>query len=145
MKTHIVKRSGTSPLKFVGVLIAESKGNTQSPSRIVARKLQAADNNPLRWHDISVYRTDGNKYVVCVNFHTRWKGETNFDEASVLANAEEVRTYLSSYDCWSYVQGWPPQPQFKERQERLRLDICTKFNEQVSDVLSAEEFMEIVQ
>jgi crotonobetainyl-CoA:carnitine CoA-transferase CaiB-like acyl-CoA transferase len=128
--SYLLSRSGRPPLKFTGEEIAGSEGRIQN----------GHDHN--RWHDLTVYRTAAGAYVVAIQYHTQWQGECEHAEAVVCGDTDEVAAQLQSYDPAQYCQGYPAGEPYKERQARLLSDLRARYEAQISEVLSGEEFAE---
>lgn len=119
---YVIERTGMRPLVFEGELVEEMYG---------------VNGKSNRWHDISVYKTAGFKFVVVIKFTSTWDGEIGFTTASVVDTPDEVADVLESHDCTSYVQGFPPiSPDHLRKQEALLKDITLRYKELVSYILS---------
>lgn len=125
--SHRLKRSGQAPLAFQGELLAEADGQMVS----------GKDQN--RWHEVSVYRTEGGKYVAAVAYRTRWQGELDRDFAEVVGQAEAVAAVLREYSPTEYVQGYPAGDAYAERQARLFRDLRQRYDALVTEVLESDE------
>ena len=127
-------RSGEAPLRFRGVLLAESDGERQSGKE------------QTRWHELAVYRTVGGKFVVRIAYRTRWQGELDHDDAAIVDRADKVAAALREYDPTAHVGGFPPHASYAERQAWLLADIRRRYEEQTSEILAASpEFAEVVE
>ena len=126
-----LERTGQAPLTFHGYLVSESIGHL----------LQGKEQN--RWHDIAIYRTKAGNYIGYVEYHSTWKTEVGRCEVAVFDSPDALSKGLKDYDCTSYVCGFPPLEQYRERQERLLKDIQSRFEDQVSEVLDREECEEL--
>ena len=130
MSEYSLPRSGNSPLAFDGELIAESDGQRQF----------GKEHN--RYHEIAVYRTDGGKYVVAIRYHTHWQGEAHHDFAIAVDTASEAADEFRNHEPTSHVGGYPVADNYAEKQQRLLADIRARYDAQVSEILSGEEFAE---
>lgn len=128
----VLPRTGLAPLKFRGELVAWSDGSRQG----------GREQN--RWHELAVYRTAGGKFVVSVEYHTRWQGEQGHEVAAVVDGPADVVRKLAEYDPAEDVQGYPPGPAYADKQARLVADVTRRYKAQVSEVLAGEEFAEEV-
>lgn len=124
MRAVTLRRDGDSPLAFYGEVLAD----VSDPS--------PADEPPLRWHEMTLYRVASGKFVLRVAYLSRWKGEFGHSDVDVVANIGEVRKILREYDPTSYVVGFPPGVQYAEKQRRLMDDITARYDAQVADILS---------
>lgn len=117
-----IERTGKRPLVFEGELVEEMYG---------------VNGKANRWHDISVYKTTGFRFVVVIKFSSSWDGEIGFTTAEVVDTADDVATALENHDCTAYVQGFPPiSPDHVRKQEALLKDIRLRYQELVSYILS---------
>lgn len=133
LSTFTLPRTGQPPLKFTGSIIAETSGEIVN------------GHEQLRYHDIGIYRTVAGKYVTEINYYSSWRNETGYDDVAIWDSTSEVAAALRNYDPVCYVQGWPPGKQFDDRQRRLLVDLRSRFNRQVSEVLAREEFAEFLE
>ena len=130
---YTLRRSGQPPLTFRGALIAESDGERQ-----YGREQD-------RWHELAIYRTAGGKYVAVIRYRTRWQGEADHDEAEPLADAAAVAAYFRAWVPTKFVRGFPVGEHYEGKQERLLADIANRYYEQVADLLSGDEFAEVIE
>jgi hypothetical protein len=86
MQEYTVTRDGQKDLRFSGELLAE-----------VNNKWVAGKDNS-RWHELSLYKTAGGKYVLHEVFRTQWQGEIDRHGAAVYGTAEEVLDTLTCED-----------------------------------------------
>ncbi len=112
-----IGRSFGAPLVFTGEMLAESQGDRTVPRR----------------HDLRIYRTTGGAYVVEVEYVTQWEGERNVTEAEV---AEEPAAVLRAYDPTRFVKGFPPRPEFEQKQQNLMDWVRRRYEIQVGEVLA---------
>jgi hypothetical protein len=123
MEEMTLERTGQRPLAFEGEEI------TSASSRIVAGK------ECHRWHQVNVYKTKGGKVVVAVAYRTCWKGELEYQDAVVLDGVDEAATFMENYiPPNTGTVGYPPVPQFAERQARLLADLDRAWKELVGEV-----------
>jgi hypothetical protein len=128
--SYLLPRSGQAPLKFTGEKIASSEGRIQN----------GRDHN--RWHDLTVYRTAAGAYVVQIEYRTQWQGECEHAEAIVCSDAAGVEDVFRVYDPAQHCQGYPSGAAYDDRQARLVQDLRARYEAQVSEVLTGEEFAE---
>lgn len=129
MTEYTLKRSGAAPLSFTGELIAEALGNRDK-----------------RWHDLRLYRTCGGSYVAQVEYRTNWEGEIETSAVEVSESPEAIEDFFRGYDPTASVLGYPPGAQMQAKQDRLLRDLRLRYDDQVSEILSAEKiFAEIVE
>jgi len=125
-ESFILSRSGRAPLRFTGELVSESEG----------RRLLGKEQS--RWHDVSIYTTDNNLWVLCITYRSQYQGEPGHNHAEWFASAVELAGALSAYDPCRHVGGWPTGEHYRERQGRLLADIRRCFAAQVSEVLASD-------
>jgi hypothetical protein len=130
MSAYTLTRTGDAPLKFSGELLAEAGG----------RHFRGREQN--RWHELSIYATDAGAYVVAIAFRTRWQGEAEHDEAHAVATLPAVAQVLRDYNPVRPRVGYPPGPEYAERQARLGAALQEQYAACVSEVLSDERFAE---
>lgn len=123
--TYTLSRSGRAPLTFTGELLAESDGE------------RCAGKEQNRWHDLAVYRTTGGKYIVAIQYRTRWEGELSRDKVEISETAVAVACHLEEYNPTAAVRGFPAGDAYAERQARLLADIRQRYEAQVSEILGA--------
>lgn len=121
METFKLNRSGKSPLKFNGELITESS---------------SSGHNSTRWHEVSVYKTDSKKWVVAVEFVSRWQGEMSKDTVEYFDNPQDIAEYLEKFDCFDGLLGFPASEHYADKQAKLEKDIKTRWDALVSEILS---------
>lgn len=130
-------RTGRLPLSFKGEHLAGISGEEFLDPR---RK------NP-RWHDIDLYRTVGGSYVLHVQHRTEWKDEVGHSEAIVLSGPGDVAGALQGWDPTAAVQGYPPRPDFEEKQRRILAEVRARFERCVSELFAqlGPEFSERIE
>lgn len=135
MNEYRVKRTGDSDLVFRGEVVASAHNDRD---------------DVLRWNHVTIYRTEGGRYVVSIAYRSDWATKNNGKEpdddfADVCGTAREVRNALAVYDPAARLVGYPHGEQFAARQERLRNDLRANWRAVVSRALSADEFAERVE
>lgn len=129
---YTLRRTGERPLRFQGERIAEAGGSHQF----------GRDQN--RWHDIAVYLTSGGKFVVHVEYCTRWQGEADHSHVEICDQPDAVAAVLRNYNPLELVAGFPADDRYAERQARLFRDIRLRYDSLVSEVLRDERFAETI-
>jgi len=117
-------RTGKTPLEFSGEQIAE------------ASTKWAAGKEQNRWHEITVYRTKGGKYVAHVEYCTQWQGELGHSEAEPVDSLEAVAYFLQDYIPAAHVQGFPDRDEFRERQANLLNWLQRRWDDAVGEILA---------
>ncbi|MBS3949739.1 MAG: hypothetical protein KGZ53_03630 [Peptococcaceae bacterium] len=125
MKEYTLTRTGDRPLQFSGECIAAADGKYH------------AGQEQNRWHEMSVYRTMGGKYVVEVAYRTQWQGEEAHYRAAICETIEEVITSLRSIDPTAHLQGFPPHPSYAEKQTRLKANLRLQLDVLISEVFDS--------
>lgn len=128
MNTITLPRTGDSPLRFQGELLAEAGGP----------RFNGQDIN--RFHVLQIYRSDGGRFVVAIEFVSRWQGEAGANEAHVCRSGDDVRRVLREYEPIGDRVGFPDKPEFADRQRRLTTAIREQYDACVSELLSRDEF-----
>lgn len=139
---HSLPRTGAPNLAFEGELLARALGEEHLP---------AGRRNP-RWHDLSLYRTRGGKYVLFISLISDWQRRDGTIEpahhvATVLESEVAVREAVRAHDPATGLEGFPPDPQFEARQRRVLEDIALRFDRCVSDLFGqlGPEFSERIE
>lgn len=138
--THILPRTGDTPLKFNGTLIANVSGRTP-------------DAKADRWFEIAIYEVDvdedydGVDYVVSVSYQSSWHRDekpahyVNMIEAD--DNQEAAREIMDVFDNFDPVGphfiGFPPLEKFRSRDMELRKRVTKQFIDLVGEIMSSEE------
>lgn len=124
MEDYILKRTGREPVKFTGELLADIGGPT----------FKGREQN--RWHDLALYKTQAGQYILYITYHTTWEGESDH-YVVIVTSAGELAYDLSAYDPLEHVVGFPPHPQFADKQARLQAQIKRIYETRVTELLSA--------
>ena len=133
MEKYILKRTGNAPLQFTGELLAQNEG----------KWVNGKDQN--RWHDLYLYRTESDQYVIHVVYHTIWQVELDHWWAEVASSPEEAVETLGFYEPIAVVQGFPNRPGYTERQANLLKWIKDRFDYQVGEILGeVEDLFEVI-
>ena len=125
-----VPRTGQAALAFSGELVSQVSGKWQFGTEC------------NRWHEISLYRLDNGRFAVSLGYRTQWQGEAPHDIAWRSLSSTEVATTLANYDSGEHVQGYPPYPNYADRQTRLLDNIRRRFKALVSEVLNEAGIVE---
>lgn len=126
-RKFILSRSGDRALSFRGKKIAEAgEQGTQG---------EAKD----RWHTISLYHTESDRFVAYIEYHATWEGEEEWFSAYVANSADELVDCLQEHDPLSCVFGYPDTPQFKSRNEQMHRVLQTRYDNAVASVLTAAQ------
>lgn len=88
-----------------------------------------------RWHEIELFVTDSNRYVVAVHFVCKTKHDDPYDKAKVFDSPAEVIEYLEEFDPVEGVRGWTLD-RHREQDRRLRTALTNSFQRLVSQLLA---------
>ena len=119
-----LERTGNRPLEFDGSEIAT----------IRTRYAGGRDHN--RWYEVTLYETNGGKYVIAITYGTIWEGESENYMAQVFDTIKDVTEQLRNYDPCSFILNMPNAPQFNDKQGRIRAELARRYNNAVSEVLA---------
>lgn len=124
VEEYQISRDGDTPLTFRGEEIATANSHADEGG------------NRNRWHEVTVYRTEGGRYVVGIEYHTQWRGEQDRHDAVALGPdlaevAECLRTTIPIPDGI----GYPPKPQYADRQARMKASLRTRWEVMVGELL----------
>jgi hypothetical protein len=135
MSTITLPRTGDSPLRFDGEIIAEAGGK------------QFAGREQNRYHCLALYRVAGHdrQYVLSIAYHTDWQGESHRDTVHVCDSPEDVRRVLREYEPVREGVGFPPGDQYADRQRRLESQIREQYDACVSEILGGDEFAQTIE
>ena len=123
IQEYTLTRTGERPLKFKGEVIAEAGGHWH------------VGQEQNRWHEIRIYKTAGGKHVLEVEYCTCWQGEDSNHRAIVYDTLEEAVDALEFIEPLEHLIGFPPHPQFAEKQARLEDSLRQRWGTLLSDVL----------
>ena len=131
-----IPRTGQAPLQFKG------KEEAHSTSHIAAK----GSHLRRRWHDLRLFRTEGGKAVVEVQYVTTWQDDP--EKGYVWGKAcdwNEVPSALGEHDPRDYVVGgFPATERYRDQQEKLLAEICLGYEQAVSALLTEAGFVETV-
>ncbi len=134
MKQYTLTRTGDRPLTFTGEVVASAGGKMHGGQ------------NQNRYHEITVYRTTGGKYVLEVEYCTCWSGEDGRHYAEVCNSPDAIVDALRFCDPLEHLQGFPAHPAYADKQARLEESLRQRWGVLVSEVLGelpgAEERVE---
>jgi hypothetical protein len=124
MQEYRLRRDGDAPLVFRGEQIATAD----------TREVQGDGQN--RWHEVEIYRTAGGRHVVAIEYHTQWQGERDTREAHALGpDLAEVAECLRTTIPIPVGIGYPPMPQYADRQARMEASLRTRWEALVGELL----------
>lgn len=105
-QTYTLERTGQRALSFTGTVVASASTRVEG-----WRGRQ-------RWHEVTVYRTEGGAWVLQVAFRSEWPRELARDAASAHDTPEAVEAALLQADAGADVTGFPEGAQFERKKAR---------------------------
>jgi hypothetical protein len=138
-RSYSLTRSGNSPVKFTGRLIAEEIDVPAEP--------RAGKTDCRRWHFIHLYETKTGKLILYIHFLTAFPGETQQHTVFVCDTMQDVQDHLigdEGYDPCQYLEGFPDIPKFEKHQSVLEDRIVTDFDSRVGRLLSKTGVAEVI-
>jgi hypothetical protein len=117
-RRHMLKRSGKGnpPLVFQGILIAEVTGPNYSDAK--------------RWHDLRLYRTVNQRYVVEIVLVKAIAGQKSHHSAVMVEDLTEAREAFYSHDPMQGID-FPNKPSFEQRSKKLAEALGPVYRERV--------------
>jgi hypothetical protein len=94
MTMHLLSRTGQAPLQFEGELLVEHSGHWH----------HSQEQN--RWHEIDVYLTAGNQYVLAITYCSNWQGECGHFQVEHSLHPVELAEVLRCYDPTRHFLGY---------------------------------------
>lgn len=79
-------------------------------------RVEGRDQN--RWHNLTLYAFDDGSYICHVEYKSDWDGERDEDRLIRATDLDDLRDQLRNWS-FGYVAGFPPRPQYRQRQENL--------------------------
>ena len=130
-ETHTLTRTGDAALEFTGKLVAQASGLDRIKDH-------------GRHYVVSLYETPSGKLVAHVEFHTRWEGEKDWAMACYVEKGDlaGIRDKLRAVPVPPPGIGFPPLPQYAERQGRLTDLLRVQYDRLVSEVLAEADITE---
>ena len=135
MKRFELVRSGFRPLAFDGELLAEVDGS-HTPS----------GGEPIRWHEMAIYRTAGGEYVLSVSFFSRFGGEEEDHAVYHADSPATIEVALRDHAPIPSGVGYPPNGAFADKQARMAADIRRRYDGLVSELFAelGSEYAEVL-
>jgi hypothetical protein len=87
-------------------------------AHVSGARINGADQN--RWHDLTLYLTDD--ALIChIEYCSNWEKEIDHDLLVRATDLDDLRRQLRDHvrSPLAYVRGFPPLPQYAQRQENL--------------------------
>jgi hypothetical protein len=121
-----IERTGKRPLAFTGETVAST--SSWEDQGVLS----------MRCHDIAVFRTESDKWVVRVSYWTKWNGENDYADALAFDTVSEVAALLESYKFPNAgIIGYPIGANYAERQTRMMAELTEGFQRVAGKVLAA--------
>ena len=118
-----IRPSGKRPIAFRGEELAS------------ATSKRTSGQTSTRWHDLTLFKTEGGSYVLKIVFRTQWENEIDRIWAEVLADPVLVAEALEEHDPTPEGIGFPHGDSYREKQQRLEADLRVRFQDAVSELL----------
>lgn len=128
-----IQRTRGPEMTFEGELVARSLGNRNN------------DSTGGRWNDITVYRTNMNKWVVCIHYETRFPSEEPIVDAEVVDLPHEIELVLQIYQPNEYVDRTELRTMNEEARNKLVRQLFATYDRQVEDVLTVLRAANVLQ
>lgn len=138
-QTFTLPRTSLPPLQFTGRQLAAVDEELKPFKRAI--------DTSRRWHTLHLYRTESGKFVLSVGFRTKFEGEVDRDTVFVCPDEDGVRNVLmgdgeGTYDPLEFIEGFPDDPKYEERQRKMENRILDEFDSRVTRLLGAAGFVE---
>jgi hypothetical protein len=114
-------RTGLPDLTFRGALLVE-----------VSSRLPHCQ-DPQRWHNVSVYRTEEAYLAVWIGYRSTFPGETPHDEVELINGPEELEPLLSLYNPAEHARILSVE---ESGGGEARRDLISRYDRTVCDLLS---------
>lgn len=133
METITLDRTGLQPIRFQGRLLATASGQFVGTP---------PDKPNVDWFEVSIYRCDGERFIVAVTYRRQYKGVT--DEERIAEQTDDPARWLADFAA----EGEPLDMLIGERaspkaQRQLEEKLQRQFDRLISAVL--KEFPEEVR
>ena len=128
-----IQRTRGPEVTFEGELVARSPGDRND------------DATGGRWHDITVYRTSTDKWVVCIHYDTRVPSEEPIVDAEVVDDPHEIELVLQIYQPNEYVDRTGLRTLSEEARNKLKRQLFATYDRQVEDVLTVLRAANVLQ
>lgn len=125
MEEFTLERSGQVPITFRGRQIACRDGERNRHAQEMSR-----------YHDLAIYQTTRGRYLVQIQWRTRYQGEEGHDYVAVCDSLSEVAEELAGWNPLARLRGYPEGPHYVNKQARLEADVTARWAAQVSEVLA---------
>ncbi len=79
LKLYTLRRDDMPPLRFRGEVVDEASTHTHQTTR---------------WVEVTVYRTQGGRYILRIRHRTQWQGESDTLRAWSLSRPADIRDHL---------------------------------------------------
>jgi hypothetical protein len=124
---YVLNRSGDTAVGFRGV--ERSMASSQT------------DRGPLakRWHEISIFETDGGQFVAAIVFLTDRGNEQNNRIAFRAESEAALARLLREHDPIGTLIGYPLGVQYEAKQARLKQELINGYMNALSNALGVFE------
>lgn len=128
-KVHL-RRTGLPPLAFTGEVVAKENSRIDGSGHLEGR-----------WHEATLYRAQDGRYVLYVEYKTRWNELPN-EVAFVAQTPAEVSKTLLDYNAVQWMTGFPPGPKYAALKDEACAMVRSGWESLVSRLLDRPEFAE---
>lgn len=132
-----LNRTGLPDLTFTGEQIGQGGG----------RPTNAKPEWTMRWHVVTLYRTQGQALVAHVEYHTEIDRETNVSHVFTAPDGSRpgpLIDQLAEYDPYEFVDRYPDHPRWHKREERRAALITARYDEACQDAYAAAGIVESI-
>lgn len=132
MRDYILERTGLPPVRFRGEELAwelDEKG-TGGVNK--------------RWHILRLYRSEKGRILLQIQYQTDWRNDLPHDDVLEAETVAGLAHLLEDYDPAECVKGFPPNPDYAEKQAALLAEVRQRFGRLVTELFrhAGDEFAE---
>lgn len=114
MENYKLEITNEFPLEFKGELLFEASNSW----------INGQDRN--RFHRLEIYKaqdSEGDYFIVWVEFKTYWQGEKSISEFFTAEDKDEIKSILETYNPIAYLIGYPDGEHYVDKQQRLETNL----------------------
>ena len=127
MKSITLPRTGMTPIRFTGEILSHVSG----------RDLPKCESRQ-RWHELTLYRTDSDRFILHAAFRAETRYETDNDQVRVFDTlflaAQWLWQWHATRNCLAAVQGWQLE-RHRERDAALRRDLLNQMSSLITKLV----------
>jgi hypothetical protein len=134
MQFYILERTGMPPIRVYGEELA-----------------RAADEGTgginKRQHALSLIRSEGGRLLLQVVYRSDWRNDLSHDDVLEADTVAGLADLLEDYDPAECVKGFPPNPDYAEKQAVLLAEVRQRFGRLVTELFrhAGDEFAERIE